>query len=440
MTILSSTESARRANEGKDEVIFIASPRVKYLAQGLKVVVFLSLFFIAFAAQAANPLDVVINELAWMGTNISANDEWIELYNNTESPINLDGWQLVSQDGTPKINLSGTIPANGFYLLERTDDTTVPNVPVDQIYTGALGNGGETLELYDNFGNLIDRVDDSSGWFAGDNSTKQTMERKNPQFEGSDPNNWQTSQNAGGTPKAKNSIVVQAEPQPKPESEKPAVEEPTVEVRLQQTYPTGVVINEILPSPEGPDSEEEWIEIFNQNNFEVDLSKWQIADTAGGTFTYTLPAGTKISAQGFLVLPRPESKITLNNDEDGLLLIQPNGNILDKVNYQKAPLGQSYNKTENSWVWSSILTPGSVNIMSLPATQNEIGQKEKVEPNKELQKNQFQKQQLADIGEQLPKAFNSLHIFLIALGLAVFSGIIILILKNKIKKGYNKEV
>jgi hypothetical protein len=303
-----------------------------------------------------------------------------------------------------------------------------------------LGNSGETLELYDNFGNLIDRVDDSSGWFAGDNSTKQTMERKNPQFEGSDPNNWQISQNAGGTPKAKNSIIVQAEPQPKPESEKIAVEEPTVEVRLQQTYPTGVVINEILPSPEGPDSEEEWIEIFNQNNFEADLSKWQIADTAGGTFTYTLPAGTKISAQGFLVLPRPESKITLNNDEDGLLLIQPNGNILDKVNYQKAPLSQSYNKTENSWVWSSILTPGSVNITSLPATQNEIGQKEKVEPNKELQKNQFQKQQLADIGEQLPKTFNSLHIFLIALGLAVFSGIIILILKNKIKKGYNKKV
>jgi hypothetical protein len=42
----------------------LSSPRVKYLVQGLKVVVFLSLFFIAFAAQAVNPLDVVINELA----------------------------------------------------------------------------------------------------------------------------------------------------------------------------------------------------------------------------------------------------------------------------------------------------------------------------------------------------------------------------------------
>ncbi|PIP24309.1 MAG: hypothetical protein COX35_01265, partial [Candidatus Nealsonbacteria bacterium CG23_combo_of_CG06-09_8_20_14_all_37_18] len=89
MTILSSTESARRADEGKDEVIFIASPYLKYLAGGLKVAVFLSLFFIASATQAANPLDVVINEIAWMGTVNLANDEWIELYNNAESPISL---------------------------------------------------------------------------------------------------------------------------------------------------------------------------------------------------------------------------------------------------------------------------------------------------------------------------------------------------------------
>lgn len=421
----------------------LSSPRVRYLAQGLKVVVFLSLFFMAFAAQAVNPLDVVINELAWMGTTDGANYEWIELYNTKEEKIDLSGWKIENAGaGNKTLEIStGEISPKEFFLICKKE---IKNC---DFITGTLSLHNEyekngKLILRDNLNNVPDQTPkpESKKWPAGDNSTKQTMERKNPQFEGSDPNNWQTSQNAGGTPKAKNSIVVQAEPQPKPESEKPTVEEPIVEVRLQQTYSTGVVINEILPSPEGPDSEEEWIEIFNQNNFEVDLSKWQIADTAGRTFTYTFPAGTKISVQGFLVLPRPESKITLNNDEDELLLIQPNGNVLDKVNYQKAPRGQSYNKTESGWVWSSVLTPGSVNITSLPATQNEIGQKEKTEPNKELQKNQFQKQQLAAIGEQLPKAFNSLHIFLIALGLAIFSGIIILILKNKIKKGYNKEV
>jgi len=139
--------------------------------------------------------NVVINEIAWMGTEISANDEWIELYNNTELPINLAGWVLRG------INLTGIIPAQGFYLLERTDDKTVPDIPADQIYTGALNNNGENLELYDSSGNLIDSANCQAGWLAGDNSTKQTMERK-------DANAWQTSQNPGGTPKAKNSEIV----------------------------------------------------------------------------------------------------------------------------------------------------------------------------------------------------------------------------------------
>jgi len=160
---------------------------------------------LAFSAQATNPLKVIINEIAWMGTKISYNDEWIELYNNSDSSINLEGWILKAADGTPKINLTGTIARKSFYLLERTDDNTVPDTPADQIYTGALGNTGEKLELYDGSGNLIDLVNCSSGWFAGDNSTKQTMERKNPQLEGFNSGSWQMSQNPGGTPRAENS-------------------------------------------------------------------------------------------------------------------------------------------------------------------------------------------------------------------------------------------
>ena len=434
MTILSSTESARRADEGKDEVIFIASPYLKYLAGGLKVAVFLSLFFIASATQAANPLDVVINEIAWMGTVNLANDEWIELYNNAESPISLDGWQLVAQDGTPKINLSGTIPANGFYLLERTDDTTVPNILSDQIYTGALGNSGENLKLYDSSNNVIDGVDCSAGWLAGLGKPEyKTMERINPLVSGSDSSNWQTSQNPGGTPKTENSkqnqesrITNQAIKQAE---DIPLLIPPPASLEARK-YPLGVVINEILPFPVGPDAEEEWIEVFNQNNFEVDLSGWQIADTAGKT--YTLPVGTKISAQGFLVLPRPTTKITLNNDEDGLSLIQPNGNILDSVNYQKAPQGQSYNRTEGGWVWSSTLTPGSANIIPAPSSKIKDEEKNKEEPQKELAAVSESFRQIQE--KQISKP---LFTFLIALGLAIFSGVIILIFKKKFKNASN---
>jgi hypothetical protein len=39
--------------------------------------------------RAASVRDVVISEVAWMGTQASANDEWIELYNTTSAPIDL---------------------------------------------------------------------------------------------------------------------------------------------------------------------------------------------------------------------------------------------------------------------------------------------------------------------------------------------------------------
>ena len=140
--------------------------------------------------------DVVLNEIAWMGTTTSPNDEWMELHNNTTGDIDLTGWTLVAQDGTPNIALVGTIPAHGFFLLERTDDTTVPGIPADQIYTGALENGGEVLELRDASNTLHDIVD---AWYAGDNTTKETMDRLDPTAPGDQGSSW-TNGPVNGTP------------------------------------------------------------------------------------------------------------------------------------------------------------------------------------------------------------------------------------------------
>src|SRR4030042_901353 len=127
-------------------------------------IVIISLFLLSQPVFSPDPLNIVINEISWMGTVESSNDEWMELYNNTGSAINLNDWVLKSADDVPKINLQGEIKPGGFYLLERTDDNTLSDITADQIYTGALENAGEKLELYDNAGNLIDSVDCRSGW------------------------------------------------------------------------------------------------------------------------------------------------------------------------------------------------------------------------------------------------------------------------------------
>ena len=133
---------------------------------------------------------IVINEIAWMGTVASANDEWIELYNTTSEEIDMTGWKLQAEDGTPSITLSGSIGAAGYFLLERTDDTTISDITADFIYTGALGNTGEVLRLYDASDVLVDKVDDSSSWSAGDNTIKQSMERIDTLVSGTDSTNW----------------------------------------------------------------------------------------------------------------------------------------------------------------------------------------------------------------------------------------------------------
>ncbi len=148
---------------------------------------------------------VLFNEIAWMGTQTSANDEWLELKNWGSQKINLAGWRVLSDDENIEIIFDGskTISASGFYLLERTDDNSIPNIKADTIYKGALSNSGAWLKLFNSECNLIDEANASAGWPAGDNSTKKTMERNETDL------NWHTSSIVGGTPKAKNSSPAQ---------------------------------------------------------------------------------------------------------------------------------------------------------------------------------------------------------------------------------------
>ncbi len=410
--------------------------RIKFL------IFFFSLVILALPFKISSYFlsSVVINEVAWMGTETSVNDEWIELYNNSGSQINLDGWKLIAEDGTPEIDLKGEIPPKGFFLLERTDDETLPTIKADLIYKGSLSNKGEYLKLIDSEGKLIDEVNCASGWFEGDNKTKRTMERKNPSVSGSTPENWQTSENPGGTPKAENSLVGFQPPEEVPLEEKlePEPQEKVEEKLGLVLYPSNIFINEILPDPKGiRDAEGEYIEILNKNNIEVDLSEWQITDTAGRQTCYTFPKGTIIGPKSFLVIYRPKTKITLNNDGDSLKLVQPNGNIIDSVNYENAIKGESYNRTSSGWVWSTTLTPRKENIITQPEISEIKKNKSSIEKTEKIkeeggQKISLEKLTSAKIGEEIPKSSNSLIVFLIAVSIAIASAVIVLILKKRL--------
>lgn len=206
-------------------------------------------------------------------------------------------------------------------------------------------------------------------------------------------------------------------------------------------YPKNIFINEVLPNPEGSDETDEWIEIYNANNFEVDLSKWQIKDTNGSIKTFIIPDNTKL-VRGFTIFKRTETNLMLNNDEDGLILIDPNGDIHDTVSYIKAPLGQSYNKTDSGWVWSQTITPGSKNIAkTLPASATPKALQADLSKIKNSVKNEVVKPELADLSQSLKlnqdnNNNNPWFLFITVLSTTIILAIVVLIIKLKILKNH----
>jgi len=180
------------------------------------IVIFLLLFSnVVFAKE------IVINEIAWMGTENSANDEWIELFNKTEKDISLEGFSLFLD--TKEIKLEGIIKAHNFYILERTDDDTLPKIKANLIYTGSMKNTGLNIFLKKN-GNIIDEALFENGFNVGDNETKQTAERINE--------SWQTSLNSGGSPQNENIEIVLKKQ-----------EESSFEIKKEETLPLKPILS-----------------------------------------------------------------------------------------------------------------------------------------------------------------------------------------------------
>lgn len=323
---------------------------------------------------------VIINEIAWMGTEASSYDEWLELYNTTDEDIILEGWVLVSQDGTPEINLLGTIAANGYFLLERTDDNTVPEIQADIIYAGAMSNTIEILELRDDSGSLIDTIGAFDAWPAGDNSTKQTMER-------AEDLNWQTSEEAGGTPRSENHLHTSPPSQEgicgdgvldspltgsgqeecddgntedgdgcdsscllegtddnddqddDPDDNEEGQDEDEDEIEDQDDagsqddeifYASGdIVVNEFVSDPS--DEDVEWIELYNnRNGKEINLEGWTLEEGSGAKTELEGIVGGSGSGR-YYVIEKPKGN--LNNKGDIIILRDPKNNIIDQVAY-----------------------------------------------------------------------------------------------------------
>lgn len=171
-----------------------------------------------------SPPRVVFSEIAWMGTQASSADEWMELFNVGTTTADMAGWKIQDGDGNTVVSLSGIIDLGAYFLIERTDQQTVKDIEaqITSPFGGSgLSNGGEKLILFDNNNNVIDSLDCSGGWFVGEASPGyKSMERKSASTDSNYPANWGINNGiirngmdaAGnlinGTPGARNSVAI----------------------------------------------------------------------------------------------------------------------------------------------------------------------------------------------------------------------------------------
>jgi len=137
-------------------------------------------------------------------------EEYIELLNTTDKPINLNGWTLIV--GTtvrtfPEVYLQ----PNG-YLIAGHENAAEALSPFGDFYGFSgfiLTNAGQTVVLKNAAGQIISAVSYSDTWYGDDNKKEGgwSLEQIDPSNPCGGNTNWTASRNpSGGTPGAENSV------------------------------------------------------------------------------------------------------------------------------------------------------------------------------------------------------------------------------------------
>ncbi|PKN54415.1 MAG: hypothetical protein CVU56_26730 [Deltaproteobacteria bacterium HGW-Deltaproteobacteria-14] len=115
-----------------------------------------------------------------------------------------------------------------------------------------------------------------------------------------------------------------------------------------------LVINELLPNPDGTDTPEEYIEVVNASDVAIDLTGWHLGDAASDfrhVFTGgVLEPGDAVVVYGGANAAEPErlvastGNLSLNNASETVTLFSPADVAVDSVSYSGADSGQAYNR------------------------------------------------------------------------------------------------
>lgn len=239
-------------------------------------------------------------------------EEWIELYNPHGETLVLNGLFLDdSEGGSTPHGLTGSLAAESYLVLSVTESGLTLNNDSDSVRL--LGVNQEVLWDIPYTGSQEGL---STAWFG-------------------DFYDWTEEL----TPGSENLL---SSAQESSESTEETEESPYQDGDLSDQ----VELSEIFPNPEGPDAEEEWIELTNGGSEPVNLGNWILDDGEGGSEPFTLPDSTILEPGQTLILYRTETGIALNNSNETVQLSDFTGEIVSEIQYESSEEDQSYSEIQ----------------------------------------------------------------------------------------------
>jgi len=239
--------------------------------------------------------------------------EFIELFNEADELVSLDGWILRDASGKER-NLSGIIAGGGFF------------VEYGKI---TLNNTDEFLQLFSPQGEKVDEISYTQS------EPGKTLSR----FAGG----WQwVCTPTPGAPNANSGFL----------------------------GPTTLRISEILPDP--GEGQEEFIELYNYGSEPVRLYDWILGDAVKDIVLNEKHVQEYLNPFSYGALPVSRLKLALNNTKEQAVLKDPCGKIQDEFFYETSQKGKSWSYDGKEWKETPYVTQGEENRFPVSAQEREI--------------------------------------------------------------------
>lgn len=306
----------------------------------------------------------------------------IQIYNPDKMPVDLKGYRLVKRTKTGATDTSLKsfassiiIPQCGYFLWANSD--AVLSVEADSKMSGTISddNGLALRNGDEDVGEIVDNI----AWGAATNIF--SLAGGNP----ANPNAGQTLQrvktgaNYSGAWEVKPAGVwFNLQTPPGCEATAAAAPPPAlgglsgggggdpnaiINEPVKTAPKQNIRINEIVPNPRAEDRGNEFIELYNATDKEIDLKDWQLK--VGDQIQVF--SDLKIPAKSFWVLKQPALKIVLpNSGRNTAQLLNADEEIISKTTYEDTAENLSWSFNGKKWHWSTELTPNTENKIVYP--------------------------------------------------------------------------